>query len=233
VHYRCIELIQNFFSFSLCGRYLVSASFDSTVVVWERKDDEFEVVTTLEGHENEVKCATFSPSGRYLATCSRDKSVWVWEIDEDEDFQCCSILNDHTQDVKQVLWHPNEDTFVSVSYDNGINFYKFDGDEWVVDQSIEEAHSSTVWSACFNADGSMLVTGSDDLTLKFWEKCPQAKGKWQCCSTLSGYHKRPIYFVDWCPLTGLIATASGDNKIRIFKENNQNNLITNEKKILN
>lgn len=36
--------------------------------------------------------------------------------------------------------------------------------------------------------------------------------------TLSGHHDRVIYDISWCHLTGLIATACGDDAIRIFKE---------------
>jgi len=43
---------------------------------------------------------------------------------------------------------------------------------------------------------------------------------YKCVCTLSGFHTRPIYDVTWCHLTDLIATACGDNSIRIFKEDN-------------
>lgn len=41
---------------------------------------------------------------------------------------------------------------------------------------------------------------------------------WKCVCTLSGYHTRTIYDIDWCKQTGLIATACGDDIVRIFQE---------------
>ena len=41
-------------SWSPCGKYLASASFDGTVAVWDNKSGQFECGASLEGHENEV-----------------------------------------------------------------------------------------------------------------------------------------------------------------------------------
>uniref|UniRef100_A0A914XRF3 Probable cytosolic iron-sulfur protein assembly protein CIAO1 homolog n=1 Tax=Plectus sambesii TaxID=2011161 RepID=A0A914XRF3_9BILA len=210
-------------SFSPCNRYLASTSFDGTAVVYELKDGDYEILNTLEGHENEVKCCAWSPSGQYLATCSRDKSVWIWELDEDEEFQVSSIVQAHSQDVKYVAWHPNEDLLVSCSYDDSIRFYRYDGDDWIVVQRIDGAHESTVWCAAFDGDGNHLATVGDDRKLKIWRRYPvdepAIQSTWRCVTTIDErIHQQPIYTVDWCPLTGLIATGCGDNSVRLFRQ---------------
>lgn len=70
------------------GKTLATASFDSTVSIWERSpgdEDEgeqlgdWECVSTLEGHDSECKSVAYSSDGSLIASCSRDKSVWIWE----------------------------------------------------------------------------------------------------------------------------------------------------------
>ncbi|XP_020706505.1 probable cytosolic iron-sulfur protein assembly protein Ciao1 isoform X2 [Athalia rosae] len=214
-------------SWSPCGNYIASASFDATTAVWDKKSGQFECNVTLEGHEHEVKSVSWSQSGHYLATCSRDKSVWIWETTEDE-YECASVISCHTQDVKKVKWHPHEDTLASASYDSTVKIFKEDAySDWVCTATLS-SHTSTVWSLSFDSTGSRLVTCSDDMTVKIWQEYKPGneagiatennESTWKCCCTLSGYHSRPIYDVDWCKTTGLIATACGDDIIRIFRE---------------
>lgn len=215
-------------SWSPCGNYIASASFDATTAIWDQKSGQFECNATLEGHENEVKSVSWSSSGHYLATCSRDRSVWVWEVNDDE-YECEAVMNAHRQDVKKVRWHPNEDVVASASYDDTVKIFKEDtaACDWSCVATLQ-SHTSTVWSLSFDATGTRLATCSDDQTVKIWQQykpgnqagiaTPDNLPVWKCVCTLSGYHTRTIYDIDWCKTTGLIVTACGDDIIRVFKE---------------
>lgn len=200
-------------SWSPCGEYLASCSFDATTSIWDRKSGEFECNATLEGHENEVKCAKWSKSGNLLATCSRDKSVWIWEIAAEEEFECASVLYNHTQDVKKIEWHPHLDILASASYDNTIKMYKEDlaDSDWSCFADLV-SHTSTVWSISFDSTGHRLASCSDDKTVKIWQEYEPGNQEgiattdnnstWKCVSTLSGFHSRSIYDIAWCHKSG-------------------------------
>lgn len=208
-------------SWSPDGSKIATASFDTSIIIWKRKDNnEFEMIANLEGHENEVKCVSWSSDGSYLASCSRDKSVWIWDLSEDGDYECCSVLTIHSQDVKNCVWHPHKNLLASSSYDNTIKISRQDVDDWICSSTLE-SHESTVWSSDFNKNGTKIVSCSDDKTLKLWRQSEPENddSKWICYCTVAGYHARTIFSVKWSKLNNLIATCSADNSIHIFKEN--------------
>lgn len=176
---------------------IVSASFDGTVVVWESQNaghTNWEMVSSLEGHENEVKCVCWSHDDRWIASCGRDKTVWIWENEGKGDFECVTVLQGHTQDVKSVLFHPTLPMLFSASYDNLIKVWKEEGDEWYCAETLS-GHSSTVWSLTLNSEGDKMVSGSSDLSIIFWEMqhVGNNKYKWLKSATLQNIHRFPIY----------------------------------------
>ena len=110
---------------------IASASFDGTVAVWERFDEEdiaageetqaakeaggYECTAVLEGHESEVKCVAWNGTGTLLATAGRDKSVWIWDSflpgtgggGGGGEFECIAVLHGHSGDVKWVEFAPS------------------------------------------------------------------------------------------------------------------------------
>lgn len=157
------------------GRYIASVSFDATTVVWEKQGTSYEVVSSLEGHESEVKSVAWSPSGAYIATCSRDKSVWIWEADPDTDFECISVLHGHTQDVKFVKWHPTDDVLISASYDDSIRI-------WAENEGAQAFRGCTCRHLC----KLLLLTHLPCLVACLILSCCLATDDWFCKETLTG-----------------------------------------------
>ncbi|KAF3941419.1 Xenin [Dactylella cylindrospora] len=201
------------------------------------EEEEWRFAVVLDGHDSEVKSVAWSSGGSFLATCSRDKTVWIWEEMEDDNYETIAVLQEHTQDVKMVVWHPEEELLASASYDDTIRLYKEDVDDWAC-CAILTGHTSTVWAISFENAGSKsrLASASDDQTARIWYRKPKPEAaksssqpsiikrandeaeEWEEQSVLPKAHDRTIYSIDWSKKSGLIATAGGDGKIVVYRE---------------
>jgi WD40 repeat protein len=66
-------------AFHPAGGILASASFDSTVRMWDVATGS--TISVLEGHTSGVQCLSFSRDGRVLASNSGDGTVRLWETE--------------------------------------------------------------------------------------------------------------------------------------------------------
>jgi WD40 repeat protein len=196
-------------------------------------------VATLEGHEHEVKALAWSEDGTLLASCSRDKSVWLWAVQEEQDdFECLAVLHGHSQDVKSLRWRPGRAELASASYDDTVRIWCEEGggeaDEWGCKETLQ-GHRSTVWDLAFDSTGMRLATVSEDRALLLWQFAHagggagggggDASGQWRLQARYDSVHQRAIYSVDWRrvrlpglePALDLIATAGGDDALRLFR----------------
>lgn len=264
--WKCIALLEDFTNrtarcceWSPCGRFLAAGSFDGNAYVWQAAGPaldpgaaapvtestlKFQLMATLEGHENEVKAVAWSPSGSLLATCSRDKSCWIWELvdaDRSPDFDCVAVLHGHDQDVKHCRWHPNRELLFTASYDNTVKIWGESDDDWACTQTLE-GHESTVWCLAFDTDGHHLVTVGDDRAVMVWRGKPAPAGsstvvdamEYHRIAVVPEAHSRAIFSCDWSRrkksadddaaaadadiYQPRIATSGADDCIRVFRE---------------
>lgn len=176
-------------------RMIACASFDGTVVVWERQNQSFtswDMISSLEGHESEVKCVGWSMDDRWLASCGRDKTVWIWENEGKGDFECVTVLQGHTQDIKFLKFHPKLPILFTASYDNTIKLWAEDGDDWYCKETLS-GHDSTVWGLDINADGTRMVSCSSDLSIVYWEIQTSNQSRWMKSLVINDIHSFPIY----------------------------------------
>jgi WD40 repeat protein len=178
------------------GGIIASASRDRTVKLWNQAG---KLLDTLP-HSQPVTSVAIKPNGQ-IVTGSEDGTIKIWQQGK-----AIKTLIGHTAAVEAITISPDH-KIISGSEDGTIKI-------WQQGKAINTltGHSSGVRAVAITADGTIIISGSRDKTLKIWNSNGTE------IATLKG-HLAPIYDVAINPLNNQIVSASADKTLKIWDSN--------------
>ncbi|NEP41325.1 MAG: WD40 repeat domain-containing protein [Okeania sp. SIO2H7] len=138
---------------------LVSCDCYRVLKVWNL--DTKQLLHTLHGHTDELKCAAISPDGKILVSGSLDTTVKVWDLEFGE---VLYTINKHSDCVTSVAFSSDGQTFASASWDKTIRIWDLDSGEELCSLQNQDYVTSIV----FSVSGALLISGGYDGTIKIW-----------------------------------------------------------------
>ena len=143
-------------AFSKDGKYILSASRDSTAKLWNLNG---KLIKQFKD-PSQLSCADISPDGKHIVTASRDGNTRLWNLDGQaiKEFKSNSY-------VEAVVFSPDGKYILSGYYDSTARLWNLDGK--MITQF--KGHTEQVTSVAFSPSGKSVITGSYDGTVGLWD----------------------------------------------------------------
>ena len=191
------------------NKYMASASFDYSVVLW--KLNPIEENNTLIGHDAAVNTVKFSPRENILASGGDDNKLLLWPLkyplkkdNEIEPF----ILGKHKGKIVDLDFSRNGKYLLSASWDGSVGIWDIKKRKNI---KFLKGHKGPVYSVKYSKDNKYIYSSGYDGEIKMWE----AK---------NGNYIRPLIKNGWGisvfeidEKKNFIAYGSTDGKIKITK----------------
>ena len=143
------------------GKYVVSASSDQTLTLWDVESGKH--IRTFSGHKDRVLNCALSADGKRLVSASYDQTLTLWEVESGKHIR---TFSGHKGYVYSCALSAEGKRLVSASYDQTLKLWEVESGKLIRTFS---GHKGRVWGCVLSADGKGLVSASDDHTLKLWE----------------------------------------------------------------
>ncbi|KAJ7927925.1 WD40 repeat-like protein [Mycena leptocephala] len=199
-------------AFSPDGTRVVSGSSDNTVRIWDATAGT--EVGRME-HADWVTSAAFSPDGTCIVSGSGDNTLRIWDATTGAELV---RMKEHTETVRSVAFSPDGTRIVSGSHDYTVRIWDVKtGAELVCiwdamtgAEPIMKAQPEWFTSAAFSPDGTRIVSGSMDKTVRIWDSMTGAE-----LGRMEG-HTNSVVSAAFSPDGARIVSGSDDKTVRIW-----------------
>jgi WD40 repeat protein len=190
------------------GRSAASCSLDGTIRTWDL--DKRRCTGVFSGHTdwvNSIDYDSSKPDLDYVVSGSYDTSVRLWDT---KNKKCKRILWGHQNIVWSVQLAGNR--AVSCSSDATVRVW--DVEAGVCTQTLT-GHDAAIYCCQYDPVRNVVVSGSMDKTLRFWDLNASGNSKSGCVGVMRGHADR-LCCLQEDPKENLLVSGSRDSTIRLW-----------------
>ena len=171
------------------GRLIATGSYDQTISVWDAATGEPKA--TLTGHNSAVFGLAFHPNKPILASASGDRTIKLWATGSGARLD---TLTEPTAEQSDIAFSPDGTRLYAGGADNRLRVWSVDSGQAGTTKILIShfAHEAPIVALASSPDGRVIVTASEDATVKFWEAnalaqvaAPAAQSDWVAALAIS------------------------------------------------